>query len=69
MYFDDYKNFPDVTLNPKLLWEFNQTNFDFKEMRNIVVQRVVERGWSKDWYFILNKYGITGLKAIKICFI
>lgn len=45
MYFDDYKNFPDATLNPKLLWEFNQTNFDFKEMRNVVVQRIVERGW------------------------
>ncbi|MET3114147.1 hypothetical protein AAKU52_001880 [Pedobacter sp. CG_S7] len=66
MYFDDCKNFPDATLNPKLLWEFNLINFDFKGMRNIVVQRVIERGWPNDWYFILNKYGIGEIKlAIK----
>jgi hypothetical protein len=28
-----------------------------------VVQRVIERGWPKDWYFILNKYGIDEVKA------
>lgn len=66
MYFDDYKNFKDAVLNPKLLWEFNLSKFDFMEMRNVVVQRVIERGWPNDWYFILNYYGIEDVKtAIK----
>lgn len=66
MYFDDYKNFPDATLNPKLLWEYRLSEFDYQDMRNVVVQRVIERGWPSDWYFILNCYGIEGVKeAIK----
>ncbi len=66
MYFDDYKDFKDADINPKLLWEFDLDRFDFNEMRNVVVQRVVERGWPSDWYFILNHYGIEGVKtAIK----
>jgi hypothetical protein len=31
-------------------------------MRDIVVQRVIQRGWPNDWYFILNRYGIDGVK-------
>lgn len=66
MYFDDYKKYPNVSLNPKLLWEFNLVDFDYIKMRDLVVQRVIERGWPTDWYFILNKYGINGVKlAIK----
>jgi hypothetical protein len=34
MYFDDFKNHLDATLNPHLLWEYNLSNFDFDEMRN-----------------------------------
>nr|WP_199141927.1 hypothetical protein [Pedobacter sp. ASV12] len=30
-------------------------------MRNIVVQRVIERGWPNDWYAMLNLYGIDGV--------
>ncbi len=62
MYFDDYKNFPDATLNPKLLWEYRLSEFNYQDMRNVVVQRVIERGWPGDWYFILNRYGIDGVK-------
>ncbi len=66
MYFDDYKDFPDAILNPKLLWEYRLSEFDYHDMRNVVVQRVIERGWPSDWYFILNYYGIDGVKeAIK----
>lgn len=66
MYFDDYKNFPDAALNPKLLWEYQLSEFNYQDMRNLVVQRVIERGWPNDWYFILNYYGIDGVKeAIK----
>lgn len=42
MYFDDYKQHKQATLNPKLLWEFNLEKLDLEEMRNVVVQRVVE---------------------------
>lgn len=55
MYFGGDKNFPDVALNPKLLWEFNLSDLDYNEMLNVVVQRVIERGWPEDWYFILNQ--------------
>ncbi len=63
MYFDDYKNFPSVALNPKLLWDYDLKDFDYNKMKDVVVQRVVERGWPKDWYFILNRYGITGVRS------
>lgn len=36
------------------------------QMRNIVVQRVIERGWRNDWNAALNLYGIEGTReAIK----
>ncbi|GAC1313909.1 MAG: hypothetical protein NVSMB24_37820 [Mucilaginibacter sp.] len=63
MYFDDFEKFQNVKLNPKLLWEYNFMDFDYFAMRNIVVQRVIERGWPNDWYFILNLYGIERVKA------
>lgn len=66
MYFDNYKDFPDAVLNPKLLWEYRIPEFDYSAMRNVVVQRVIERGWPNDWYFILNQYGIDSVKeAVK----
>lgn len=66
MYFDDYKDFPEATLNPKLLWEYRLLEFNYQDMRDVVVQRVIERGWPSDWYFILNYYGIDSVKeAIK----
>jgi hypothetical protein len=63
MYFDDYIKFPDAKLNPRLLWEYNLANIDYTSMRNVIVQRVVERGWPEDWYFILNHYGIEGVRT------
>ena len=63
MYFDDFKKFPDAKLNPKLLWEYKLADFDYKAMRKVVVQRVIERGWPNDWYFMLNLYGIDGVKS------
>jgi hypothetical protein len=63
MYFDNFKKFAEASLNPKLLWEYHLSDFDYSGMRNIVVQRVIERGWPNDWYFILNLYGIDGVKS------
>lgn len=66
MFFDTYKNHPDAHINTSLFWEYDKSNFDFVSMRNIVVQRVIERGWPNDWYGMLNLYGIDGVKeAIK----
>jgi hypothetical protein len=62
MYFDSYKQHTDATMNPSL-WEYDMQGFDFEQMRNIVVQRVVERGWHNDWYAALNMYGVDGVVA------
>ena len=53
MYFDDYKKFTNAELNPKLLWEYNLNEFDFKDMRNVVIQRVIESGWPLVFYLKL----------------
>ncbi len=63
MYFYKYKDFPDASLNPKLLWEYDINDFDFDKMRDVVVQRVIERGWPNDWYFMLNYYGLEAVKS------
>ena len=68
MFFSDYKKEENAkaVVNPVLLWEYDLSNFDYNQMRNIVVQRVIERGWPNDWYAILNRYGEEGVKeAIK----
>lgn len=67
IYLSDYKKHPDAKINPALLWEYNLSDFDFQQMRNVVVQRVIERGWPDDWYAALNLYGEKGMKeAIKV---
>ena len=63
MYFDKYKEHKDAKINPSLLWEYDMSRFDFQQMRNVVVQRVVERGWPDDWYAALNLYGEDGMIA------
>lgn len=67
MFFSDYKDHSDSKLNPKLLWEYNLSNFDYQDMRNVVVQRVIERGHFNDFYAMLNLYGEDGvIEAIKV---
>ena len=63
MYYDNYTDFPHASLNPVLLWEYDLSDFDYQSMRNIVVQRVIERGWPNDWYFMLNYYGMDRVKS------
>jgi hypothetical protein len=64
MYFADFKNHIQQKLNPNLLWEYDISTIDYHEMRHVVVQRVIERGWPQDWYFLLNFYGIEQIKSI-----
>jgi hypothetical protein len=54
IFFSDYRQHTDATINPSLIWEYNMDDFDFQAMKQVVVQRVVERGWPNDWYAALN---------------
>ena len=66
MFFKDYKKHPEANVRQALLWEYDMEQFDWQNMRTIVVQRVVERGFMQDFYAILNLYGLKGVKeAIK----
>lgn len=64
MFFSAYKDFKDARLNPALLWEYDINQIDFSQMRDLVVQRVIERGWPQDWYAMLNLYGMDGVTEI-----
>ena len=64
MYFDDYKQHANAKINQSLLWEYDIAAFDYAQMANVVVQRVIERGWPNDWYAVLNLYSIDGIKEI-----
>jgi hypothetical protein len=48
MFFDDYKIYHEAKVNPALLWEYDLGCFDYLQMRQVVVERVVER-WKDDW--------------------
>ena len=37
-------------------------DFDWQKMRNVVVQRVLERGRKDDYYAMLNLYGLQGVR-------
>ncbi len=63
MPFEDYLNHKNAEVRPTLLWEYDLSNFDWQQMRNEVVQRVLERGRMDDFYAILNLYGVEGVKA------
>ncbi len=62
MYFSDYHLHKDARLRMSLLWEYDIENIDWLRMRNIIVQRVIERGRPDDFYAILNKYSLDGVK-------
>jgi len=62
MFFDNYKQHPEAQIRASLLWEYELNGFDWNAMRNIVFQRVVERGRMDDFYAVLNIYGINEFK-------
>ncbi|MDD4515982.1 hypothetical protein [Massilibacteroides sp.] len=66
MFFTNYPLHKDARIRPSLLWEYDPDDFDWQAMRQVVVQRVIERGRMDDFYAALNLYGIDGFKeAIK----
>jgi hypothetical protein len=62
MFFFDFHLHKEATLRKSLLWEYNFEKIDWQKMRNIIVQRVIERGRPDDFYAILNKYSLKGVK-------
>lgn len=50
-------------INPTLLWEYDPAILDCPELRWIVVQRVVERGFIEDFAAAIEKYG--GVEAFR----
>jgi hypothetical protein len=66
MFFDNYKSHIGAQVRKTLLWEYDLDQFNWDEMRTLVVQRVVERGRMNDFYAILIRYGLKGVQeAIK----
>ncbi len=63
MFFDAFKDHSEAKINTSLLWEYDIAKFDYQLMRDVVVQRVIERGWPQDWYAMLNLYGVEGVTA------
>ena len=62
MFFKDYKTNPHAQIRESLLWEYRKEDIDYGEMRNIIVQRVIERGRIDDFYAMLNMYGLNDIK-------
>ncbi|MFW5831631.1 MAG: DUF6922 domain-containing protein [Prolixibacteraceae bacterium] len=62
MYFSDYHLRKDAKLRKSLLWEYDTKKIDWQKMRRVIVQRVIERGRPGDFYAILNKYSVEGVK-------
>ncbi len=62
MFFSDYKQHSTARVRTSLFWEYDMERFDWFKLRNIVVQRVLERGRIDDMYAILNMYGVEGVK-------
>lgn len=81
MFFSDWENkSKDAKISKSLLWEYDLSHFDWYEMRTVVVQRVIERGWMKDFYAAIRLYGgldnfreiiktIPKLSALDIAFV
>ena len=66
MFFDNYKSHQKAQIRKTLFWEYDLERLNWKDMRTLIVQRVIERGRMNDFYAILNLYGLTGVKeAIK----
>jgi len=44
-----------------LLWEYDLDIFDFDQSKEIVIERVIQRGNLKDWQVVFKVYGRDAL--------
>lgn len=64
LFFDDWKEKSKTAeISPTLLWEYDLTRFDWQKMSIVVMQRIIERGWIKDFYVAIRLYG--GVENVK----
>lgn len=63
MIFSDWEKHKNAKLSTHLLWEYDLTEMDWYDMRLVVVQRVIERGWLDDFYAAIRLYG--GIEPFK----
>lgn len=63
MLFSDFKNHSTTKISASLLWEYDLNNFDYQDMKALVIQRVIERGRMDDFYAMLNLYGLDEVKS------
>lgn len=66
MFFNEFEKYKDAKLDTRLLWDFNvDENFEWNNMKRLVVERVIELGGKEDYYAIFKMYGgINGVKEI-----
>lgn len=57
--FQDYITYPRQTISPTILWEYdtNAPSWNWNEMAERVVQRVIQYGDRNDYYAMLQMYG------------
>lgn len=62
MYFSDYHLHKNISIRSSLLWEYDLNQVDFETMKNLIIQRVIERGRKDDFYAIINMYGLEEVR-------
>ena len=56
---------PNATIPRHLLWDMKMEGFDWQKNRQVVVERVIERGREQDFYTIFRMYGgVEGVREI-----
>ena len=66
MFFNEFEKYKDAKFDKRLLWEFKvDENFEWENMKNLVVKRVIELGKKEDYYAVFNMYGgIDNVRSI-----
>ena len=57
--FQDFNTYPKQTISPAILWEYDTTapSWNWFDMAERVVQRVIQYGDKNDYYAMLQLYG------------
>jgi 16S rRNA C1402 N4-methylase RsmH len=56
---------PNATIPRHLLWDMKYDEYDWERGKNLVVERVIERGREQDFYTIFRMYGgVEGVREI-----
>jgi hypothetical protein len=51
-------------VRPQLLWEYRTEDIDYDSMKEIIVQRVLERGYPSDWLSVFDRYGVNEVVCV-----